>query len=125
MLGFVTLLLLCQLAGEVIARLADLPLPGPVIGMFLLFCGLLIKGDAPQRLQTMVQGLLDHLSLLFVPAGVGVMLHLTLIREELLPVTVAILGSTVITIAVTALAMRAMARLIDRMTGESGEEDGR
>lgn len=122
MLGFVTLLLLCQLAGEVIARLADLPLPGPVIGMALLFCGLLIKGKAPERLQSTVQALLDHLSLLFVPAGVGVMLHLSLIREELLPVTAAILGSTVITIAVTALAMRAMARLIDRKTTDPEED---
>lgn len=116
MLGFITLLLVCQLAGEVIARLAGLPLPGPVIGMALLFAGLLIKGEMPARLQATVQGLLDHLSLLFVPAGVGVMLHLSLIRDELLPVVAAILGSTVVTIAATALVMRAMARLIDRKT---------
>ena len=116
MLGFITLLMICQLAGEVIARLAGLPLPGPVIGMALLFAGLLIKGEMPARLQATVQGLLDHLSLLFVPAGVGVMLHLSLIRDELLPVVAAILGSTVVTIAATALVMRAMARLIDRKT---------
>lgn len=111
MLANLTLLLLCQLAGEVIARLADLPVPGPVLGMVILFTGLMLKGELPEGLERTAGGLLEHLSLLFVPAGVGVMTHLSLVRAEWAPITVALLASTVITIAVTALVMRALERL--------------
>lgn len=110
MLAYITLLLVCQLAGEVLARLLGLPLPGPVVGMVLLFVGLLVKGGLPPALEETAGGLLRHLSLLFVPAGVGVMLHLPLIAAEWLPIAASLIASTVATIAVTALVMRALSR---------------
>ncbi|MBL8838865.1 MAG: CidA/LrgA family protein [Alphaproteobacteria bacterium] len=110
MLGFLTLLLVCQLAGEVLVRLAGAPVPGPVVGMALLFAGLAVRGGVPAGLQTLAGGLLQHLSLLFVPAGVGVILHLRLIADEWPAITAALLISTVATIAVTALVMRALSR---------------
>lgn len=110
MLGALTLLLICQLAGEVVARLADLPVPGPVIGMALLFALLVVRGGIPESLGRTAGGLLDHLSLLFVPAGVGVMLHLPLIADEWPAIAVALVASTVVTIAVTALLMSWLTR---------------
>lgn len=125
MLAFVTLLLVCQLVGEVAARIMDLPLPGPVIGMVLLFAGLMLRGgEVPETLQSTAQGLLEHLSLLFVPAGVGVMLHLSIVAEEWLPITVALVVSTVATIAVTALVMRAAARWLTRPAENENGEPG-
>ncbi len=112
-------LLICQLAGEAIQRATGLPLPGPVIGMVILFAGLLIRGGVPDGLKTAARGLLDHLALLFVPAGVGVVLHLALVAEEWLPIAAALVGSTVLTIAVTALVMRLMLRL----TGAPADTD--
>jgi len=112
-LGFITLLLVFQLVGEVISKGLDLPLPGPVVGMALLFIALVIKGDAPDGLKDTADGLLKHLSLLFVPAGVGVMLHLHMIREEWLPISAALVVSTVMTIAVTALVMKGCCRFTD------------
>lgn len=109
-LFFITLLLLCQLVGEVLARLLSLPLPGPVIGMLILFVGLLLRGGVPTELQATASGLLQHLSLLFVPAGVGVVTHIALVAEEWLPITVALVVSAVATIAVTALLMASLAR---------------
>lgn len=106
-LKFITLLLLCQLAGEAVTMLSGIPVPGPVIGMMLLFVGLLIKGAVPDGLQQTATGVLNHLSLLFVPAGVGVMAHLSLLEAEWDAVLVALVGSTVMTIAVTALVMKA------------------
>ncbi len=111
MLAYLTLLLVCQLIGEVIARLAGLPVPGPVLGMVILFAGLLLNGGLPDGLEKVGGALLEHLSLLFVPAGVGVMTHLSLVRAEWVPITAALLASTVITIAVTALVMRGIERL--------------
>ena len=105
-LKYITLLLACQLAGEVITRFTGLPIPGPVIGMMLLFVGLLIKGSVPDGLQQTSTGVLNHLSLLFVPAGVGVMVHLSLLKAEWDAVLVALIGSTLLTIAVTALVMK-------------------
>jgi holin-like protein len=114
MLGAITLLLACQLVGEVITMSMDLPLPGPVVGMALLFIGLLIRrriksggdeAEIPEALEQTATGLLSHLSLLFVPAGVGVMLYLPLIADEWLPITVALVASTLLTIALTAIVM--------------------
>ena len=111
-LGFVTVLLVCQLIGEVISKGLALPLPGPVVGMAILFVVLVMKGNLPDGLKDTANGLLKHLSLLFVPAGVGVMMHLHLLRDEWQAISAALLVSTILTIAVTALAMVGLSRLI-------------
>lgn len=106
MLAAITLLLLFQLAGEAIALFFALPVPGPVIGMGLLFAALALRGGASGELRNTAQNLLQHLSLLFVPAGVGVMLHAERIADEWLPIVVALLFSTFAAILVTALVLR-------------------
>ena len=72
MIAALTWLLLYQLVGEVFARVLSLPVPGPVIGMALLFCTLVVRGHMgrpiPQSMQHTANVLLQHLSLLFVPA---------------------------------------------------------
>lgn len=106
MLKAITLLLLFQLAGEAIALFFALPVPGPVIGMGLLFAALAFQGGPSADLRGTAQNLLQHLSLLFVPAGVGVMLHLRRMADEWLPIVVALVLSTFLAIAVTALVLR-------------------
>lgn len=110
MLGAITLLLVYQLAGEVLVQLTGLPVPGPVVGMLLLFVTLALRGAAPAPLRETSQQLLSHLSLLFVPAGVGVMLHFGRLGAEWLALAAALVGSTVLTIAATALVMRLLQR---------------
>jgi putative effector of murein hydrolase LrgA (UPF0299 family) len=109
-LSALTLILICQLCGELVTRSFGLPLPGPVAGMAILFVLLLIRGSVPETVGAVGDVLLKNLSLLFVPAGVGVMAHLGLLGEDLLPIAVALIGSTVATIAVTALLMGWLAR---------------
>lgn len=108
MLGPITILLVCQLAGELTVRVLALPVPGPVLGMLLLFLGLLARGGVPRPMTDTAGGLLRNLSLLFVPAGVGVMAHLARLSDEALPIAVALVGSTVLSIAVTAWVMAAL-----------------
>ena len=110
MLAAITLLLLFQLAGEAIAVFLALPVPGPVIGMGLLFAGLAWRGGPSVDLRETARGLLQHLSLLFVPAGVGVMLHWQRMAEEWPALLVALVASTFITIAITALVLGALTR---------------
>ena len=91
-------------------QLTGLPVPGPVVGMLLLFITLIARGSVPETFRNTAQQLLSHLSLLFVPAGVGVMLHFGRLGKEWLALSVALVASTVITIAVTALVMRLLQR---------------
>jgi holin-like protein len=101
------LLLLCQSAGEALVRLAHLPLPGPVVGMLLLLW-LLRWPTTRAPTQAAADGLLAHLSLLFVPVGVGVMTHLDLIAQFGLRMLLVIVLSTWAGLAVTALVLRAL-----------------
>ncbi|MCC6208453.1 MAG: CidA/LrgA family protein [Gammaproteobacteria bacterium] len=113
-----TILVIYQLIGEATVLLLRLPVPGPVIGMALLFLTLVIRRGAPASLDTAAGSLLGHLSLLFVPAGVGVMVHFHRIGAEWMPIGVALVLSTLITLAVTALVMRLMMRLSARGQAE-------
>ena len=122
MLNAITLLLLFQLIGETIARLGGLPLPGPVIGMALLFLTLTLRGNLPDSLRITAGGLLQHLSLLFVPAGVGVVLYLSLIADQWAAISVSLLVSTVVTIAVSALVMLGFERLSGRRNAPEGKQ---
>ena len=69
MLPALATLLLCQLAGEAIVHVATLPVPGPVVGMMLLFGLLLFRAPLPSATGDTADGILNHLSLLFVPAA--------------------------------------------------------
>jgi holin-like protein len=129
-----TWLLVFQCIGEVLVRATGAPVPGPVVGMVLLFAWLRwraaramsagapppgaataaplpdggIASREPADLAVAADGLLKHLSLLFVPAGVGVMLHASRLADEWLAIAVALLVSTVAAIAAAALTMRAL-----------------
>jgi holin-like protein len=115
----ITLLLSYQLIGEVMVLVLDLPVPGPVMGMLLLFLTLLLRKRTGQALDSAAGSLLSHLSLLFVPAGVGAMLHFQRIGSEWLPITAGLLISTLLTLAVTALVMKGLQRML---IGESKHE---
>lgn len=118
MLANLTILLLCQLVGEIVARFAHLPLPGPVIGMGLLFLGLLIRGGVSPDMEKTAIGLLSHMAVLFIPAGVGVITYLSLIEREWLPIGVALLLGTALTVAVTGIVAD---RLIRRKARSGGK----
>ncbi len=106
MLGSLTIILVCQLLGEIITRLTGLPVPGPVIGMLILFCGLLLKQRLPTELEGAANSLHRYLALLFVPAGVGVITNLDLLVRSWLPLGGAVLIGTAVTIAVTGQVMQ-------------------
>ncbi|MCB1963301.1 MAG: CidA/LrgA family protein [Rhodocyclaceae bacterium] len=110
MLNALTLLLVCQLIGEVITRALVLPVPGPVLGMVLLLLILIIRGGPGDTLKHTANGLLGHLSLLFVPAGTGIMLHAERLENEWLPLLAALVVSTLVTLAVSAAVLHLLVR---------------
>ena len=103
------LLLLLQTMGEGLARAFALPFPGPVVGMVLLLAAL---QWAPMRtpIAAAAEILLAHLSLLFVPVGVGVITHLDVLAQHGARLVAVIVVSTWVGLAVTALVMRALLR---------------
>lgn len=115
---FLTLILLCQLAGEGLGKVVLSSVPGPVLGMVILFVGLMIRGSVPVGLSETSDFILRYLSLLFVPAGVGIMLHFRLLGEDWPAVSAALVISTLVTIGVTA---KVMTFLSGRGRGGSGD----
>lgn len=104
--GFAWLLVL-QSAGELASRGLHLPFPGPVVGLVLLLIALNLP-LVREPVGACADFLLSHLSLLFVPVGVGVMTHLDLVGEYGGRMLLVIVLSTWIGLAVTALALRAL-----------------
>lgn len=102
-------LLVCQSIGEVFSHLSHVGLPGPVIGMVLML-GLLGLELVRAQVSTVANGLLMHLSLLFVPVGVGVMTHMALVSKYGWQLFVALVLSTWIGLLVTAVVFRALLR---------------
>jgi holin-like protein len=113
MIQALALLLILQLVGETLVRLFALPLPGPVLGLVLLAAGLSLIPRLAGLVRPLAQGLLAHLSLLFVPAGVGVVGHLATFGAEGVAIAVALVVSTILALAVGALVFVA----VDRLTG--------
>jgi len=111
MIASLIVILACQLAGEAIARGLHIPIPGPVIGIALLFALLVLRDHFAGRLPDTMkdgglektgQGLLAHLSLLFIPAGVGVIQNLDVLAQYGTALGVAILVSTVLSLLTAA-----------------------
>ncbi|QOZ74722.1 CidA/LrgA family protein [Bradyrhizobium sp. CCBAU 53351] len=121
MLASLGLILLCQLIGEAVVRGLGLPLPGPVLGLLLLLVLLLVRdrvaliargplgGDG---VETTSKGLLAHLSLLFVPAGVGVVQKLDLLAAHGIAIVLVLALSVVVTLLATVLTFRLVSRLL-------------
>ena len=105
MLNALTLLLLLQLLGEALVVSLGLPVPGPVLGMALMLGLLGLWPKLLDLLKPTTTGLLQHLSLMFVPAGVGVMVHLQRLGDEALAIGVALVVSTLVGMASAAWAM--------------------
>jgi putative effector of murein hydrolase LrgA (UPF0299 family) len=123
MIASLSLILLCQLAGEVFVRGLGLPMPGPVIGLMLLLLLLLTRDRFTVLARGPLQGdgvestsraLLANLSLLFVPAGVGVVQKIDLIVDHgvafLGVLAISVLITLLVTVATFLLASRLMTR---------------
>jgi holin-like protein len=123
MIASLCLILLCQLAGEVIVRGLAVPMPGPVVGLLFLLLLLLARdrfsvvarGPLQQDgVENASRGLLAHLSLLFVPAGVGVMQKLDVVADHGIAIAAVLAISVVVTLLVTVATFLAASCLLAR-----------
>jgi len=105
-----TVIALFEQLGETLRQLIGLPVPGPVIGMALLWMALISHGELPEGFDSTADGILRYLPILFVPAGVGAMGHFETLRAQWPAIAAAIIGSSVVAVAVTAATMLALDR---------------
>ncbi|MEN8705340.1 MAG: CidA/LrgA family protein [Nocardioides marinisabuli] len=97
-------LLACQLVGQLVVDATGVPVPGPVVGMVLLLVVLVVRDppdDSP--VHRTADAVLPHLQLLFVPAGVGIVAYAGVLRDDLVAVLVALVGSWFLGLAVVGL----------------------
>lgn len=122
MLQAIFTIFLFQLIGETLQKYFALTIPGPVIGLVLLLLALLLLerggGDAgnalKEKLDSTAKTLLGYLPLLFVPIGVGVIMHVTALESHLLAVLGVIFMGTVLTVGFSAVLMEKLQQRSDR-----------
>jgi holin-like protein len=114
-----------QCLGDLIAAAGSLPIPGMVIGLILLFCGLSVRGwwlgsqrAVPGALNRLAGSLHSHFGLLFVPAGVGVVANIDRLAMDGPALLAAVLISTAVTVAVTATIAAVRLRSADTVAAE-------
>ena len=112
-------LVACNEAGGFIAAALRLPVPGTVIGLLILLGALLVLRRVPEGLRDMAVLLLTHLNLFYVPAGVGVLAYVGLIRQDLWPIIVVMFASTFLATIAAALTFHWTAKL----TGNEEREE--
>jgi holin-like protein len=113
------LLLVCQLGGEALSRALALPIPGPVLGMIIMILLLSFVPATRAIVTDTAHGVLRHLSLLFVPAGVGVIAHFDALAGQTLATIAALVLSTALALAVTALTFVRLRRIVGTDAGQT------
>ena len=121
MLRAIFIIFFYQLLGEALKKFFEMRIPGPVIGLILLLITLIFlkryKTRAINNLKSDVLNtsnyILSYLSLLFVPIGVGVVMHLSYLENNLFKVLIIIFISTILTIGITAFLMEKINKRIN------------
>lgn len=113
MLPTLGVLLAFQLTGEVVVRAAGLPVPGPVLGLGLLVVLLRLRPSVADTIRPTTSVILANLSLMFVPAGVGVIGNLDVLSKDWLALLVVLLISTLLAMLTTVGTFLAVRRLVE------------
>lgn len=109
------------LVGEGVAAVLPFPFPASVISMVLLFL-LLTTVLQVEHIREKTDFLLKNMSFFFIPAGVGILGQLDVLRTNLLPLLVILVVSTLLTFAVTAYTVRAVMAVQERLRRKKAEK---
>lgn len=107
------------LAGESISHLLPLPMPGNIIGMVLLFVLLTLKWIKVRQVEDLGKFLINNMGFFFIPAGVSIIESVAVIKQDLIPILVICILSTLTTFTATALTAKGIIRLQDKRRNKS------
>lgn len=108
MLRGLTIIMLLLFCGESISLLLNLPIPGNVLGMMLMFLALKLKIISLPDVEKTADSLLRYLALFFVPPGVGIIIFWDMFKAQWLAIVVSVVLSTIIVLASVALTYEKM-----------------
>jgi holin-like protein len=101
-------------SGEILTIFFNLPVPGNIMGMILLLILLCTNVIKLEMVDTVSNFFLDHLAFFFIPAGVGLLTSLSVIKDSYIRLLIVCFLTTVITISVTALVVEFMTKEEDK-----------
>ncbi|HEL9644992.1 TPA: CidA/LrgA family protein [Streptococcus suis] len=104
------IILIFSFLGEAISSLFHLPIPGSIIGLILLFLALEFKVIRLRHINTVGNFLLANMTILFLPAAVGIMERFDAIKSFLLPIVLIILGAIFLNTLVIGLVVQFVKR---------------
>ena len=103
------------LAGELIAMVLPVPIPGSVLSMALVFVLLLSGLLKAEHIKEKTNFLMKNMAYFFIPAGVGILEHFETLKGSILPLLIICLITTVLTFAATAFTVRGVMALQERV----------
>lgn len=104
------ILCVCLFLGAITRSIINYPIPEPVYGMIYLFIALHFNIIKSEDIKQTSDGILKNLAFLFVPAGVGVLAHLDLIKGNIFQIIIIVILGTIITMALTGLLVQFLQR---------------
>lgn len=87
--------------GEVISKVFHLPVPGNILGMIFLLCGLCFGIIKTVHVENITKFLLDHMAFFFIPAGVGLITSMSILKDTWYKILIVCVVSTIVVMAVT------------------------
>ena len=108
------IILMAYFLGVILQSVFNLPIPGTVIGLIILFLGLSFGIVKMEMIEDICDVLISHMSFLFVPAGVGLITSLEILKSNAISFSVIILISTVVVWVVTAYVVKMLRRVVSR-----------
>ncbi|MBW6411855.1 CidA/LrgA family protein [Clostridium weizhouense] len=115
-------ILIIYLVGEFLSSWLKLPVPGNILGMIILFVLLSTKVIKVDNISNISNFLLNHLAFFFIPAGVGLMTSLNIIKSNWLKLLIVCLSTTMIIIASTGLIVQFVSKQLKSKKTEKGSD---
>lgn len=104
------ILLIIIFLGEVLNRILKIPIPGSVLGMIILLIALLTGIIKLSQIEEISNFLLDHLAFFFIPAGVGLLSVIGVIKNSWYLILLVSFLTTIIVMSTTGLVVQFLKR---------------
>lgn len=119
------IILVLYFIGELIAKTFNIPIPGNIIAMILLFLSLCTGIIKVEKVESISNFFLDHLAFFFIPAGVGLMNSFGSIKSSAIQIVIICILTTIIVMAVTGIVVQFTSKMISKRKALKGINDNR
>ena len=108
------IILVAYFLGTIIQLFLNLPIPGTVLGLILLFLALSFGIVKTEMIEDICEVLISHMSFLFIPAGVGLMTSFDMLKGKVMAFSIIIIISTFVVWIVTAYVVKFLRKVCSR-----------